>query len=147
MCPLSLNHSQDCPPQVPPHVPATVPCHPIMGKGQRRLESFLEGPCVAFCKGWQVSEAALRAGCSCEHEVTSPGSAQQPQATAMSKKCSCSYSCSLFPLPFVCRRVTADASHQHNGHLDSFGAGTSNCNPANKTLCLSELSQRFVNPH
>lgn len=33
-------------------------CHPITGKGQRRLASFLEGPCIASCEGWQVLEAA-----------------------------------------------------------------------------------------
>lgn len=105
----------------------------------RALHCLLQG--LAGFRG------SLRAGCSCEHEVTSPGSVQQLQAIAMSKKCSFLYSCSLCPLPFVCRHVTADASHQYNRYLDSFGAGTSNCNPANKTLCLSELSQSFVNSH
>lgn len=48
------------------------------------------------------SGGSLRATCSCEQEVTCPGSAQQLQATALSEKCSCLYSCSLFHLFETC---------------------------------------------
>lgn len=147
MCTLSLNHTLECPPQVPPHVPAAfaVPSH--YWQRAEKTGILLGRALHCLLQGLAGFRGSSRAGCSCEHEVTSPGSAQQLQAIAMSKKCSFLYSCSLFPLPFVCRHVTADDSHQYNGYLDSFGAGTSNCNPANKTLCLSELSQSFVNSH
>lgn len=36
-----------------------------------------------------------------EHEATGPRSAQQLQATSVSKQCSCLYSCSPFPLTLV----------------------------------------------
>jgi len=140
VCTLSFNPTLECSPQVPPHVPAAfaVPSH-----SRQRAEKTG----ILLLQGLADFGGTSRAGCSCEHEATSPGSAQQLQATTVSEKCSCLYSCSLFPMPFVCRHVTADASHQYNGYLDSFGAGTSNCNPANKTLYLSELSQSFVNSH
>lgn len=147
LCTLSLNPTLECPPEVPLRVPAAfaVPSHYC--KGQREPGILLGSALHCFLQGLAGFGGSSRAGCSCEHEATSPGSAPQLQATAVSEKCSCLYSCSLFPLPFVCRHVTADASHQYNGYLDSFGAGTSNCNPANKKLSLSELSRRFVNSH
>lgn len=117
------------------------PCQPVPGlaRGRGDRHPSWKGPALPPGRAGS-SGGSLRARCSCEREVTSPGSAQQLQAAAMSEKCSCLYSCSLFQLPFVCRHVTADAPQQYNRYLDSFAAGTSKCNPANQTLCLSELS-------
>lgn len=141
---VSLN--QERPARVPPCGPAALAVPSRYRQRADKAGILSEGPCIASRKGSQLLEQ-LREGCSSEREVTSPGSARQLQATAASEKRGCLYSRPPFPLPFVCRHVTAEASHQHNGYLDSFGAGTRNCDPANKTLCLSELSQRFVNSH
>lgn len=112
---LSPNHPLKRPPQLPPHVPAAgaIPS-PLLARAEktgillgRALHCLLQG--LAGFRG------SSRAGCSCKHEVTSPGSAQQLQATSVSERCSCLYSCSPFPLPLACRHVTADASHQYNG--------------------------------
>lgn len=132
----TLAHILECHPMCLPVPQLPLPASPTTSKGQRKQASFLEGSCTSSCEGWQFwrqLESEMR--CSCEREVTSPGSAQQLQATAMSEKCSCLYSCSLFQLPFVWRHVTADAPHHYNRYLDSFAAGTSKCNPANQTLC------------
>lgn len=141
MCTLSLNPTLECPGQVPPHVPAAFAMPSRYWQRAEKADILLGRALHCFPQGLAGFGGSLSAGCSCEHEATSPGSAQELQATAVSKKCSCLYSCSLFLLTFACRHVTADASHQYNGYLDSFGAGTGNCNPANKTLFIRVVTK------
>lgn len=80
---VSLNQGR--PARVPPRGPAAFA---VPSRHQQRAEEAgvpSEGPCAASRKGWQLLEQ-LREGCSREREVTSPGSARQLQATAVSEK-------------------------------------------------------------